>query len=505
MSDNNSTGAAAAAAAAAVISTTSSHPTSPQPHTHLLPPMHNFRNSLSNSWISHLSSETPENYEKSLSFQARLQSGGRQKHPGRPIYNGHYVLVPPTPLKNPKLVIHSPQVSSMLGIKDEEVYSEAFVKYFSGDVEGAFENDEADTTDADAKQPQQQQQEIQTWATPYALSIMGSRYTNNCPFGTGDGYGDGRAISVGEVLVATAARAINSNDESKEEIDSNDNSMDLEYGTIGGEEKTQHQHPLEHLYPHHASRYELQLKGAGQTPFCRGADGRAVLRSSIREFLASEAMHHLGISTTRALSLIVSEGPDGDTSDRMWYSSNNASPPLPGLDDPRLASYNEEQKREILRRLAMTKHDPDRLVQEKCAITTRVAPSFVRIGHLDLFARRVEMLRMREDGLHDTMEYDSHESKTVKATLQYQELKEMFWHACYREYYDEAYAPYHESKDATSAALALMEGAMQRIANMVAGWIRVGFIQGNFNADNCLIGGRTMDYGPFGFIDVYVS
>lgn len=51
-------------------------------------------------------------------------------------------------------------------------------------------------------------------------------------------------------------------------------------------------------------RYELQLKGAGPTPYSRGADGRAVLRSSIREFLCSEAMHHLGVPTTRALSLV---------------------------------------------------------------------------------------------------------------------------------------------------------------------------------------------------------
>ena len=51
-------------------------------------------------------------------------------------------------------------------------------------------------------------------------------------------------------------------------------------------------------------RQELQLKGAGRTPYSRGADGRAVLRSSIREFLCSEAMHHLGVPTTRALSLV---------------------------------------------------------------------------------------------------------------------------------------------------------------------------------------------------------
>src|SRR5205085_959984 len=51
-------------------------------------------------------------------------------------------------------------------------------------------------------------------------------------------------------------------------------------------------------------RHELQLKGAGPTPYSRTADGRAVLRSSIREFLCSEAMHHLGVPTTRALCLV---------------------------------------------------------------------------------------------------------------------------------------------------------------------------------------------------------
>ena len=94
---------------------------------------------------------------------------------------------------------------------------------------------------------------LDSWATPYALSIMGRRYTNNCPFNTGNGYGDGRALSVAEVLAAAGD---------------------------GG-------------------RWELQLKGAGTTPFCRGGDGRAVLRSSVREFLASEAMHFLRVPTTR--------------------------------------------------------------------------------------------------------------------------------------------------------------------------------------------------------------
>src|SRR3954466_8613626 len=58
-------------------------------------------------------------------------------------------------------------------------------------------------------------------------------------------------------------------------------------------------------------RWELQLKGAGRTPYSRTADGRAVLRSSVREFLCSEAMHHLGVPTTRALSLVA-------TGDQVW-------------------------------------------------------------------------------------------------------------------------------------------------------------------------------------------
>jgi uncharacterized protein YdiU (UPF0061 family) len=58
-----------------------------------------------------------------------------------------------------------------------------------------------------------------------------------------------------------------------------------------------------------ASRWEIQLKGSGKTPYSRMGDGRAVLRSSIREFLASEAMHGLGIPTTRALAVVGSDTP----------------------------------------------------------------------------------------------------------------------------------------------------------------------------------------------------
>jgi uncharacterized protein YdiU (UPF0061 family) len=98
----------------------------------------------------------------------------------------------------------------------------------------------------------------------------------------------------------------------------------------------------------------LQLKGAGRTPYSRGADGRAVLRSSLREFLCSEAMHHLGVPTTRALSLVAT----GDEVVRdVMYDGNPA--PEPG------------------------------------AVVCRVAPSFTRFGTFQLPAARGELGLMR--------------------------------------------------------------------------------------------------------------
>ncbi len=91
--------------------------------------------------------------------------------------------------------------------------------------------------------------------------------------------------------------------------------------------------------------WTLQLKGSGRTPYSRGADGLAVLRSSVREFLCSEAMHHLGIPTTRALSLCLT----GEQVVRdMFYDGN-----------------------------------PE---EEPGAIVCRVAPSFVRIGSFEILA-----------------------------------------------------------------------------------------------------------------------
>lgn len=88
-------------------------------------------------------------------------------------------------------------------------------------------------------------------------------------------------------------------------------------------------------------------------------------------------------------------------------------------------------------------------------------------------------------------------------SLVQQELEQLIWHACYREFKETAYDPFIDEKDLKSAARVLLEQSRHSIANMVADWIRVGFAQGNFNADNCLVAGRTMDYGPFGWMDEY--
>lgn len=60
--------------------------------------------------------------------------------------------------------------------------------------------------------------------------------------------------------------------------------------------------------------------------------------------------------------------------------------------------------------------------------------------------------------------------------------------------------PPDPSQDLEPRVLCLLEGFSRRLAALTADWVRVGYCQGNFNADNCLVGGRTMDYGPFGFI-----
>ena len=315
---------------------------------------------------------------ENLNCDPDTKSNADNKTP-REVFSGHYVPVKPTALKEPIYISHSTNFFNELGFTQNLIKSEGFIKMFSGDM-------------SNVPKPMKNI----GWATGYALSIYGTEYYAQCPFQTGNGYGDGRAISILEVVI-------------------------------------------------NGKRWEFQLKGGGRTPYCRGADGRAVLRSSVREFLAQEHMHSLGIPTSRSLTLFTSKK---EQVTRPWFNNN---------------SYSK---------------DPERMIEEDVAITTRVAPSFIRVGQLELFGRRAR------------------KNEHPKA---YEELEKIVLHLIDREYSDVI----NENLNLEEKIILLAKQFQDRLTSLVANWIRVGYCQGNFNSDNCAAGGFTLDYGPFGFIDMF--
>lgn len=175
------------------------------------------------------------------------------------------------------------------------------------------------------------------------------------------------------------------------------------------------------------TNWMLQLKGAGPTPYSRTADGLAVLRSSLREYLCSEAMYHLGVPTTRALSLMLT----GDSVMRdMFYDGN-----------------------------------PE---QELGAVVCRVAPTFLRFGNYQIHTAR---------GEHD-----------ILRTLLDFTIRQHFPHL--GEPSDEVYYQWFDE-------------VCRSTADMVAHWMRVGFVHGVMNTDNMSILGLTIDYGPYGWLEDY--
>lgn len=177
------------------------------------------------------------------------------------------------------------------------------------------------------------------------------------------------------------------------------------------------------------SYVELQLKGAGLTPYSRSADGKAVLRSSIREYLMSEAMHFLGVPTTRALSLI-------ETGEGVWR-------------DP------------------MYDGNP---IQEPGAVVCRVAPSFLRFGHFEIF-------------------YAERENENLARLTEY----------CLSEFF-----PQIDGASDSKIRDFFVE-VCKRTQAMVLHWCRVGFVHGVMNTDNMSILGLSIDYGPFGSLDAFDS
>ena len=336
-----------------------------------------------------MNKKTIETFEELInlsdySFTGTLNSdpdakfNGDNKFP-REVFSGHYVQVAPTPIKEPIYIAHSTNFFEELGFSEELLKSDDFIKLFSGDMENI----------SNLKQNK-------GWATGYALSIYGTEYYAQCPFQTGNAYGDGRAISILEAVI-------------------------------------------------NGKRWEFQLKGGGRTPYCRGADGRAVLRSSVREFLAQEHMHSLGIPTSRSLTLFTSTK---EQVRRPWFRDN---------------SYSK---------------DPEVMIEEDVAITTRVASSFLRVGQIELFGRRARK---------------NEHPNALK------ELEMIVLHLIDREYSEVI----NQDLTLEEKIILLAKEFQNRLTSLVANWIRVGYCQGNFNSDNCAAGGFTLDYGPFGFIEMF--
>ena len=202
--------------------------------------------------------------------------------------------------------------------------------------------------------------------------------------------------------------------------------------------------------PNTGTRYELQLKGAGKTPYSRFADGKAVVRSSIREYVVSEALHALGIPTTRALSLTLA---------------------------PEARVYRE--------------------TTEPGAIVARFAQTWLRLGTFDLARSRGDrdMLRKLSDYVGEEV-FGGWEN--LPAKLKGKEEKEAV---------DPGLGPggktdvEGEGAEQENRYARLYREIVRRNAKTVAAWQAYGFMNGVLNTDNTSVLGLSIDFGPFAFMD----
>jgi uncharacterized protein YdiU (UPF0061 family) len=203
--------------------------------------------------------------------------------------------------------------------------------------------------------------------------------------------------------------------------------------------------------PSTKTRYEIQLKGAGRTPYSRFADGRAVLRSSIREFVVSEYLNAINIPTTRALSLTLNSG--------------------------------SKVRRERV---------------EPGAIVARFAQSWVRFGTFDLQRNRGDRKTLRKiadytaehvyggwDKLPSRLPGDVKETHAQSGTGIAKDTIE------------------GEGVEAENRYTRLYRAILRANALTVAKWQAYGFMNGVLNTDNTSILGLSIDFGPFAFLDTF--
>ncbi|KAF2128753.1 UPF0061-domain-containing protein [Dothidotthia symphoricarpi CBS 119687] len=204
--------------------------------------------------------------------------------------------------------------------------------------------------------------------------------------------------------------------------------------------------------PSSGTRYEVQLKGAGRTPYSRFADGRAVLRSSIREFVVSEYLNAINIPTTRALALTLNKG---------------------------------------------TKIIRERV--EPGAIVTRFAQSWIRFGTFDLQRNRGDRNTLRTladyTAEHVYGGWDTLPSKLPSGTAT--ETHDQVQTGIAKETIE------GDALDQENRYTRLYRAILRRNAQTVAKWQAYGFMNGVLNTDNTSILGLSIDFGPFAFLDTF--
>jgi uncharacterized protein YdiU (UPF0061 family) len=342
----------------------------------------------------------------------------------RMVKNAMYTFVRPENVQSPELLGVSKTAMKDIGIKEGEQATEEFKQTMAGNMIISLEDDgpEAEIAD-DAVYP---------WAQCYG----------GYQFGQWAGQlGDGRAISLFETKKPTPKE------------------------------------PWE-------ERYELQLKGAGVTPYSRFADGKAVLRSSIREFIVSEYLNSLGIPTTRALALTLA---------------------------PKSKVHRERT--------------------EPGAIVCRFAETWLRIGTFDLLRARGDRKLLRQlaeyvavhvyggwenlpsklpakDGENIVATQDTKDAKdttssgssvpTTKSSVVDGPTATDDLHAGI-----DKLSLQGEGKFAENRFARLYRQIVRRNAKTVAMWQTYGFTNGVLNTDNTSIYGLSVDFGPFAFLDVF--
>lgn len=189
--------------------------------------------------------------------------------------------------------------------------------------------------------------------------------------------------------------------------------------------------------------YEVQLKGSGLTPFSRFADGKAVIRSSIREYIISEHLNSIGISTTRALALTF-------------------------LPETRAKRY----------------------MYEKCGVVARFAELWVRLGSFDLYRMRGNI-----DGIKELSDYCIEELFTLANGDKFPIFNEIMAsnNSFLKDFDDDPLTDYDK----------LFFEIVIRNAQSTAKWQTYGFLNGVLNTDNTSVLGLSMDYGPFSIMDKF--